>query len=231
MQLLALDWTVIGLARRPAPFDDRGYLHVSIDLSVAESLQRDLAPQLEAILMGLPTPSIFALVNNAGANPALGPIAQLGAAELAATYQINTVAPTWLMGFVSRSCPQDIPLRIVNLTSGAATRPFPGMAAYCGTKAALRITGATLAAELEGQRNNLAVLNFSPGGVATEMTASVSAQPRERFPWVDDFNALAGDMAAPEDPAREIVEFLEGDDARGYSESRHRETGDLDREL
>jgi len=64
-------------------------------------------------------------------------------------YAVNAVAPVLLMGWRLRTAPPTAPLRIVNLSSVAAVEPFPGLATYGSTKAALRLAGMVLAAELD----------------------------------------------------------------------------------
>ncbi|RMH49266.1 MAG: SDR family oxidoreductase, partial [Alphaproteobacteria bacterium] len=61
---------------------------------------------------------------------------------------------------------------VVNLSSGAATRPLEGWSAYCASKAAVLML--TRAADLEyGPR--IRVVGLSPGTVATEMQVKIRA--------------------------------------------------------
>jgi NAD(P)-dependent dehydrogenase (short-subunit alcohol dehydrogenase family) len=118
-------------------------------------------------------------------------------------------------------------IRIVNVSSGAAVRAFPGLAAYCGSKAALRMAGMVLAAEMESPLRssvtpNVAILSYEPGVVDTEMQLATRSKSQEEFPWVETFRGFAaqGALVAPEIPAAEIVEFLEADGRTHFVERR-----------
>jgi len=63
------------------------------------------------------------------------------AADLLRAFALNAVMPVWLIGFLLKHRPAGARLRVVNLSSGAAVRAIPGMAAYCSSKAALRMVG------------------------------------------------------------------------------------------
>src|SRR5207247_740413 len=97
----------------------------------------------------------------------------------------------------------------VNIVSMAAKLSVPGTAAYSPYKAALLSLTKLCSVELasSGVRFNA----IGPGGVETEGTASVSADPEREA----RFNALIplGRRARPEDIA-DVVPFLIGDDAR-----------------
>ena len=107
---------------------------------------------------------------------------------------------------------------MVNISSGAAQRPFPGLATYCSTKAALRMAGMVIAAEVE----DIGVFSYEPGVVDTEMQRATREMPLEEFPWGATFRQYhaEGRLAAPELPAADIVEFLTADGAERFVERR-----------
>ncbi|MDR3471060.1 MAG: SDR family oxidoreductase [Devosia sp.] len=82
--------------------------------------------------------------------------------------------------------------RIVNILSGAATRPLSGWAAYCASKAALLML--TRSADLEGAPAGIRCFGLAPGLVDTAMQANIrqarineiSEIPRERLSTPDD---------------------------------------------
>src|SRR2546427_524076 len=167
------------------------------------------------------------VVNNAASASLLGPVQKLDAHELVRLYAINVAIPTWLMGFVAQHSHRGAMIRIVNVSSGAAVRAFPGLAAYCGSKAALRMAGMAFAAELESPlrttaTSNLAILSYEPGVADTEMQLATRSKSREDFPWVETFRGFAaqGALVAPAIPAAEIAEFLEADGRAHFIEHR-----------
>ena len=157
------------------------------------------------------------LVNNAARADLLGPIENADATELSRMFALNVVAPMRLMGVVVSHVPQAAALRIVNLSTGAATRAFPGLSAYGASKAALRMAGMALAAELDSPppgtapRPDAAILSYEPSTVDTPMQDATRATRVEVYPWVDMFHRIKseGRLVRPEQPASEIADFLE----------------------
>ena len=215
-QLLEHDWQVIGVARRTPKFPAGNYQHLALDLAdvatAAAAIERELGPRLAEGSW-----ERLGLVNNAALAPA-GRVQKLEAAELERAYAVNAVMPLWLMGFVLRRRPEGTEVRVVNISSGAAQRPFPGLATYCSTKAALRMAGMVVAAEVE----DIGVFSYEPGVVDTEMQRATREMPLEEFPWGATFRQYhtEGRLAAPELPAADIVEFLTADGAERFVERR-----------
>ncbi len=78
---------------------------------------------------------------------------------------------------------------LVNISSGAATNPYEGWAAYCASKAA--VDQLTRVVALEEARHGLAAYAVSPGLVDTEMQAAIRATDPASFPQVDRFRRAA----------------------------------------
>jgi benzil reductase ((S)-benzoin forming) len=110
-------------------------------------------------------------------------------------------------------------LRVVNVSSGAAHRAVPGLAAYCASKAALRMAGMVAAAELD---DDTAIYSYEPGVVDTEMQRAAREMPLDEFPSGAMFRQYhaEGRLAAPELPAADIVKFLESERAERFVEGR-----------
>lgn len=215
-ELLDRGWTVVGVARRPAAFDHARYRHVAADLADVRMLSTVFDVQVAPAIAGARWDRV-GLVNNAARADLLMPLERVPAGDMLDMLALDVVAPAWLMGFVLRRTPSETTLRIVNVSSGAAVTAFPGLGAYCSSKAALRMAGQVLAAELDApppgtaRRNDAAILSFQPGVVDTPMQTAARTEDLASFPWgqlFKDFHAR-GMLVPPERPAREIVEFLE----------------------
>ncbi|HEY2396837.1 MAG TPA: SDR family NAD(P)-dependent oxidoreductase [Rudaea sp.] len=222
--LLAEGWTVIGMSRRKTDFSAPGYRHLEIDLGDLARL-RNVADDELAPVVADPKWSRIGLVNNAGAIGAMCGLEQADPIRLASVFAVNAVAPIFLCGFVARTTPKATPLRIVNVSTGAAVQPIPGIGDYGSSKAALRLASMTLAAELAsnerpgGARPDAAVLSYAPGVVDTAMQESARAGDR---PWnrlFVDFHAQ-GKLVPAAAPAHEVVEFLSGDGDKPFVERR-----------
>ena len=170
------------------------------------------------------------LVNNAGV--AVGPSPVLGMADEAwrRTLEINATG-TFLC------CKRALPLiiqgarggRVVNMSSIAAERPKPYMAAYAASKAAVVALTRSLAQEVApfGITAN-AVL---PGDVDTalkqwglELEAMVTGQPYEQVLAVAVGKVPLGRFATPEDVA-DLVAFLVSDQAAFITGQAYNLTG------
>jgi benzil reductase ((S)-benzoin forming) len=227
--LLARGWRVVGMARRASELVHPAYQHIMFDLARVVDEHADLERQL-APLVGDPACRRIGLVNNAAAAEGLMPVAKLEPSMLARTHAVNVIAPMWLMGVVMRASPPDAALRIVNVSSGAATTGFPGLAAYGSAKAALRLAGMSLASELESSskthaaRRDAAILSYEPGVVETDMQRYARSRSPQEFPWVSMFHEFAerGLLVPAERPAAEIVAFLESDGQPAFTERRLR---------
>jgi NAD(P)-dependent dehydrogenase (short-subunit alcohol dehydrogenase family) len=222
-RLLGRGWEVLGVARRPAPIENDRYRHLELDLaqvgSASQRLERELGPEL-----GNGKWDRVGLVNNAAA-ATLGALEGVEPEALLHDYALNTVMPIWLMGFALRTVPPSTPLRVVNVSSGAATHAFPGLGVYCGAKAALRMSGQVLAAELDsplregGVRARTDILSYEPGIVDTPMQTGAR---NSDYPWVGMFKQFYADglLVSAEASAGPIVDFLEGEPAQRFTESR-----------
>lgn len=222
--LLQAGWSVAGLSRRVANFGSPRYRHIQADLSDMERLREVADREISPLLTGRSWERI-GLVNNAASGGRLRSVEEADPSDLMLDFGLNTIAPILLMGTVVRDAPPATPLRIVNISTGAATRPVPGWVDYGSSKAALRHAGMILAAELTsehrpgGPRKNVSILSYEPGVVDTPM------QDRLRGlggPWNQMFVDFRdkGLLQAPEGPAQEVMSFLAGDSALPFAERR-----------
>jgi NAD(P)-dependent dehydrogenase (short-subunit alcohol dehydrogenase family) len=132
------------------------------------------------------------------------------------------------MGWFQRHARPGQPLRIVNVSTGAAVAPFPGCGAYGNTKAALRMAGMVLAAELDtvgapaSSQPDTSILSYEPGVVDTPMQALARNSSVDTLPIVQMFKdfAAAGALLPPDRPAREIAEYLNADGHPRWAEHR-----------
>jgi len=141
---------------------------------------------------------IDVLVNNAGVIEPICHIADGDPAEWARGIQVNLVGA---YNAIRAVLPQMLARgagTIVNLSSGAATRPVEGWSAYCAAKAALAMLGRAIA--LETGAAGIRVFGFSPGTTDTDMQAAIRAS------GISPVSRIARASLTPvEHPARAIV--------------------------
>ncbi|MDQ1642034.1 MAG: hypothetical protein QOJ90_1385 [Actinomycetota bacterium] len=88
------------------------------------------------------------LVNNAGVNPAYGPIVELDLAAARKTVEVNCIAALSWVQHVHRAWMKDHGGAVVNVSSVAGIRPAPGIGFYGASKAMLISITELLAVEL-----------------------------------------------------------------------------------
>lgn len=226
--LLLDGWTVVGIARRQAEFDSPRYQHLTADLGDPAQLRTLTGKQL-APLLGETHWRRVGLVNNAALIGTLRGMEDLTPSKLTDAFAVNTIAPMYLMGFVARTALPDASLRIVNVSTGAAVRPFPGLGDYGASKAALRMAGMIMAEELSsenrpgGRHRDAAVLSYEPGVVDTDMQVQARSPAGGQSPWNQPFKDFAaqGVLERPEDVVGNIVDFLSGDCDEPFVERRY----------
>lgn len=225
--LLARGWRVVGFARRSSAIAHERYEHVAVDLAepadAAVTIERAVGERL-----GDRRWRRLGLVNNAASGGLLGAVEDVAPEAFVRLLALNVVTPVWLMGLVASKSHVDAAVRIVNLSSGAALNAFPGLSAYASSKAALRMAGMVVAAEVASRERrtpapaDLAILSYEPSTVDTPMQEATRAVPLEVYPWVGMFHRIAAEglLIAPELPAAEVADFLEADGRPRFAERR-----------
>ncbi|WP_293228567.1 SDR family NAD(P)-dependent oxidoreductase [Paludibacterium sp.] len=205
---------VIGVARHApanlaAEFGDR-FRFVAADLSHPDEAAQ-LMPRLLAALGPGPFVSVD-LINNAGVVTPIALAGQYPPQAVIDAIQINLVAPLLLANAFLAAAPaltQDA--RILNLSSGAAVKAYPGWGVYGASKAAIDHFSRHAAEEQAGRGARVAALY--PGVVDTDMQADIRASDATQFPLKERFDALKADgaLSRPDDAARRILRHLRCD--------------------
>jgi serine 3-dehydrogenase (NADP+) len=157
-------WHVIATGRRAERLEKlaRDNVH-TLTFDVRDEAARDAA------LDSLPVPfrDIDLLVNNAGLALGLAPAQQASLDQWRTMVDTNITA---LMSITHKLLPGLIARKgaIINLSSVAATYPYPGSSAYGGSKAFVRQFSLNLRADLIG--TGVRVTSIEPGMVETEFT-------------------------------------------------------------
>ncbi|PSB10443.1 oxidoreductase [Pleurocapsa sp. CCALA 161] len=113
---------------------------------------------------------IDVLVNNAGLMP-LSPLAATKVDEWEKMIDVNIKGVLYGVAAVMPIMLQQGSGHIVNLSSVAGHKVFPGGAVYCATKFAVKAISEGIRLESDGKIRST---NISPGAVATELTSTIS---------------------------------------------------------
>lgn len=153
-------------------------------------------------------------IHNAGTIEPMGFAAEVDAEGYRRQVLLNSAAPQVLgQAFLSATTGIAANVDFVQITSGAATKPYEGWSAYCAGKAAGDHWVRTAGAE-QARRGGARLLAIAPGVVDTAMQAHMRDQDERDFPAVGKFKDLhaQGQLVDPADAAKRIWGALERDD-------------------
>jgi len=164
----------------PYPFS------VATDLSRPEEAFRTIARSLGTLAAH--EWSAITVIHNAGTLEPIGPACAKPAAQLIANMNANFASGILFLtqaqtAFAHHPCRKVL----VNISSGAALKGYPGWSLYCAAKAGLENYVRTVAAEQKGQEFPWLALNVDPDVMDTSMQETIRASSPEDFPAVGHF--------------------------------------------
>lgn len=156
------------------------------------------------------------LINNAGT---IHPIRMIGETEanngIVNNLTVNLTAAVQITDYFVRAtdtwaCPR----KVVNMSTGAATRAVHGWSAYCSAKAGLRMYAQCLALEQDDRANPVRIVAFAPGVVNTEMQAEIRDADPNSFPELRKFKDYEsqGQLLDPYLVAKKLIGLLNSPD-------------------
>ncbi len=186
-----------------------------VDLSDIPAAVRTLEESLSGI-----DPDVVSeawLINNAGTVLPVRPADQTQPAEIVAGVAVNLAAPMALTAAFLRltaNWPERCQRKVVNVTSGAAHKPYQGWSVYCATKAALDQFTRCVALEQQDLPRGARIASLAPGLMDTEMQAVIRNLPPGDFKEQPRFLAAkqSGQLVAPEAAARRLIAYIESSD-------------------
>jgi benzil reductase ((S)-benzoin forming) len=145
-------------------------------------------------------------INNAGLLAPIDPLRDVAADAARAHLEVNVVGV--LLGtqaFVRHLRRRGGEGVLVNISSGAARKPYAGWSVYCAAKAA--VDRMTECVALEEAASGLRAYALAPGVIDTDMQALIRATPAARFPDVARFVEMkrANDFNTPGFVAEHIL--------------------------
>lgn len=176
-------------------------LLLRIDLSHLEGIN-----QLLTVITNLPKEkaSSFCFINNAGTVRPIGAVGTLSQTELLNAIHVNNTAPIIITNHLLAFNKKTI---ILNISSGAATRPIAGWAIYCATKAAVKMFFDVL----EEENQAVEIHQINPGVMDTDMQADIRNATVSDFPDIKKFRKFKEDnqLKSPEEVAASILASIE----------------------
>ncbi|ARV05199.1 hypothetical protein BTO04_00150 [Polaribacter sp. SA4-10] len=135
--------------------------------------------------------SSITLLNNAGRLGEISTLENLDPEDIAKSIQLNTTTPLVLSNlFIKETQNWNCKKQIINISSGAATKPYEGWSVYCTSKAALDMTTKAIAAEQSEIENGVKCVAIYPGVVDTNMQNQIRKTNKADFKNVQRFKDL-----------------------------------------
>ena len=189
----------------------------------AEQWRRDLlrpaevAGALEGWLQAFDTGQFdtATLINNAGVASRIGPLYECDEADLSRALRVGLEAPVLLTAaFLRQTLRWRGRRRVLNISSGAGSRPLAGAASYCAAKAGLDHFSRTVALEEASRPNGARIVSLAPGVIDTDLQAQLRDADPRRFPEQPRFAELkaTGGLATPGEAAERVLAWLERPD-------------------
>lgn len=151
--------------------------------------------------------SSITLLNNAGRLGKISTLENLDPEDIAKSIQLNTTTPLVLSSlFIKKTQNWNCKKQIINISSGAATKPYEGWSVYCTSKAALDMTTKTIAAEQSEIKNGVKCVGIYPGVVDTNMQNQIRKTNKADFKNIERFKYLKenNELYSPEFVAQKI---------------------------
>ncbi len=143
-------------------------------------------------------------INNAGLVDPIDKIGSLDEEMIYNSIYVNFLAPVLFTNKIIEY--KNVKITILNISSGAANKPFEGWAMYCSTKGAYKMFSEVLLAE--NQKNNqINLYNIDPGLIDTDMQRKIRKSSSDQFPLHEDFVKFKteGKLAPAKKIAKEII--------------------------
>lgn len=166
-----------------------GVTQIELDLTRTDKIETELLKVFN--LLDRENIAKITLINNAGTLGKIGPLDKLDAETIEKTIRLNTTVPFILSSlFIKYFQDWEAKKSIINITSGAALKPYFGWSVYCSSKAAINMLTQTITTEQADVKNGVKALAIAPGVVDTNMQAEIRSSDKSDFKDIERFIAL-----------------------------------------
>jgi benzil reductase ((S)-benzoin forming) len=203
--LTRTDVSITGIGRNNAHASEK-FVFVPVDLS-------DTHAAAEFEFPSCSDAKKICLVNNAGALGDVKPVGELKSTHFGQVINLNLTAVMILTNrFMAAFAKKNVPLVIMNISSGAGRNAIDGWSAYCASKAGLDMFSRVLAEEIAiSGKKHIRVFAVAPGIVDTGMQDQIRTSAAEDFSRIAQFRAYksTGQLADPRLTAKKLISILD----------------------
>lgn len=151
------------------------------------------------------------IIHNASVIDPIERVGKLDADRVEIAFRVNVLAPMLMTNvWLAKAKQWTGTLTIVNVTSGAGSRPISGWSVYNSTKAAINMHTQVTGLELDQASSEHRVIAYNPGVMDTGMQQTIRSSSEEAFADVGRFKELKqkGDLRAPRTVADALVSLV-----------------------
>lgn len=204
-ELLRKSNYVNGIGRSNAISHAR-YSHTILDLAKTDDVTAFQFPQISDA-------TEITLINNSGTIGAVRYSGRSSSEDIVQAFNVNLLSVALLINnFLKTYGSQNIPLRILNISSGSAKNPIDGWSTYCASKAGLDMLSRTIAEELKNSKmDHVRIFSIAPGIVDTAMQDEIRQSNVRDFSRINEFIEYKNtdQLATPLLTARLLLSILE----------------------
>lgn len=182
---LSLGYYVLGVSRTSSITHDF-YKHIYCDFSNLKEVS-----DLEFPVFETDFDAVF-LVNNAGTVGNISPLFLKSNQDVISEYSVNVISPTILSKKFVESFGSLVnkDLKILNISSGAASSNIDGWSTYNASKSAINQLTITLQNEMDIHKYPIKCYAVAPGVVNTNMQTKIRTASPDKFSKITFFNDL-----------------------------------------
>ncbi len=183
--------------------------HMELDLA-----KTDLIPQLIASIfkdIDSNKSGSITLINNAGILSPISRIDNASSEEIALNLSINLIAPIVLTSeFIKMTRDFNCKKLVVNISTGAAIKPYEGWSLYGSAKSGLEHFTRTAALEQQRAKYPACLINANPGVMDTNMQNLIRNTSVNDFPAIQRFLDLKknNQLADPDNIAELLIKGI-----------------------
>lgn len=173
----------------------------------------DIAANLEIVEKRLVLSSLLSVtghvifINNASTIEPIDKIGRLDVKAVSRSINVNFLAPILLTNLLTAQHELlKYKLTILNISSGAASRPIDGWSMYCSTKAATKMFFEVLNKQYI-DNSDISIKSIDPGVLDTPMQETIRSSVCQQFLLRDYFTKLkeTGELRNPEQVAADVL--------------------------
>ncbi|MEO8235161.1 MAG: SDR family NAD(P)-dependent oxidoreductase [Flavobacterium sp.] len=174
-------YQIISIARTLNQQDEfKNVKQIVLDLSKTEGLGNAFSQILTTIDKDSVERIVF--INNAGTLGKIGRLENNSVSDIQNIIQLNTITPFLLTSvFLKETQNWNCSKKIINISSGAAVKPYYGWSLYCASKVAIDMMTKAVAVEQKTIPNGTKIIAIYPGVVDTNMQEQIRKSSPESF--------------------------------------------------